>query len=740
MVGDAASRDTHPIGLVVNAGIAAAVVALYLLRAQRRADRFDLLILAAVCLFAVGAIFSEYPRQSFDSVLGMLAAAAALFFLRDVMTRSVTRRLMLVAFMSLSAVLTIITALKWLLPWLQWWSLTDWTLVPPLGMNFSAEPWGHRHDVALLLAMLYPAWWMGQRSPLRAGAAILIGAVDIVLIVIGGSRMVWLAILGAGAIVLAPSAVRAIGLHKRHDMALGATALLLVIGAVAIGMTGPVAERLLGGASLAERTAMWGPLVGAWSERPFVGSGLGSFPWILQGTGYFDTYSFSPRHPDSAIVQQLAEGGLVGVMAMAIVVGSTAWQMTRSRSRAATWAIAAFAIAALAGNPTDFDFMVVVTVAWLAYACPHQPTAAGMTTAVRRSALGYLMVGAAIVVGIAYAATVGSAVAYSVARARVSEGDLPAASAALRLAATMDPGLALYPRQLGTIALLEGDPGPAVAYLEAAVKLNPADDLAWRTLAIAYDEAGRRLDSAAAIDMAIRDQRSDPANMLLALRAQQRGGDYVATRALAAEIVQAWPAIVASPGWHELAGNEMAPDDVARSAGARWDQHLSSPEPLFAQPLMLRALTGLPGPPTADESRFSLPLAGAYLSAMRCDTDAGDRLRRTSDQDRRQATYWALSRRVAQLEGLDGGRYARMYTTMTGDPILEAEDEPALGPFDENGSRGSSADRWGYRRPAIDWPPSRFDLPSPREGFALWHLDPHAAAAAAATEGVRACR
>lgn len=724
MIGDAASRDTHPAGLIVNSAIAAAMVVLYVIRAPHHADRFDGAILVAVVIFAAGATFSAFPRQSFDSILGILAFASALFVARGVMARPASRRALIVAFMCLSAVLTLLTAAIWLTAYLKWWSLADWATIPPLGMNFSAEPWGHRHDLALLLAMLYPAWWVGRMSTARVAGATVVGCLGLILVVIGGSRMVWLALFGATAALVVPMVVSSTQRYWRYGYLLVGLPLAAILAAVVTGAAGPLAERAIGGASLVERAAIWGPLAEAWTHRPLVGYGLGSFPWTLQLTGYFDTHSFSPRHPDSAIVQLLAESGLLGIAALGVVVVSVARRLWRSESRAATWAVVAFGLAALAGNPSDFEFMVVAAIAWLAFAIPRRPRSDAEASRVPNPPLGVVSLALLAVVGLAFAATVSSAVVYASARASIAAGRLDAAQQPLRIAAALDPGLALYPRQLGALYLLSGEAQAAVPELRRAVGLNPLDDLAWRTLGLALSEVGDDESAQSAIDRAVAVQRSDPSNLLLALRDRIDAGDQVAARDIAAEIVQAWPAIVATAEWPELLGQEDT-DRILEMALDRWTDGMPSPEPILAQTLMLQALTGASGEmPRPEESRLDHALSQAYLAVMSCDPAADSKMNAMPEEDRRQATYWALAVRLAQLRDQDPGRAARMFTIMTGDALLESGLVWTLNPLNENGARGSSADRWGYHRPTIDWPSTQWDLPALRSGFVAWHLDP----------------
>ncbi len=649
-------------------------------------------------------------------MLAVLVYLGALLIARDVLARDSGRRLFVLTTMALSAVLTLLTALQWDLLFLRWWSLTDWTITPPLGMNVPSEPWGHRHDLAILIAMLYPAWWIGRLSPVRVLLGVVFGLLGLSVIVIGGSRMVWLAIATATVVVAIPFAMRRARLSPSRMLWPSLAAVALVVVVLASGLANPLIERLLGAASLSERTAMWGALAGSFADHPVAGLGPGSFPWILQLTGYFDTNSFSPRHPDSAVIQLAAEAGLLGLAAMAIAVVSIGRRLPRSRSVAATWALVAFGLAALAGNPTDFPFMVIVAIAWLAFALPHDAQTA-VVARTRGRPVKAASLTAMGLIGAAMLATIGGQFFYLQARAEIESGDVAAAEAPLKLAAALDPGMALYPRQLGILYVLQSEPDAAVPELQRATSLNRSDDLTWRALSLAYLELGRSNASVAAAERAAELQRGDVTNLLLVARLEQDANQGRDAFAALAEAVQAWPELMAAPEWSSMVDG-FTTQDVVGTALGRWTAGAASPEPVGTQPLLLTALSSPPRDVPGAISHVSPSLAAAYVSVMSCSATAGSDLSSVPQADRRGGTYWALEARQAVLDDDDPTVAIQLYSILAGDPLLADGLPKPLNPLAENGVRGSSADRWGYRRPPIHWPDTPWDLPSPRSGFA----------------------
>ena len=379
LLGGTRVSEVDPVLSAISGLVAAPIIGLYIWRIEL-ADRIDRLVLAATILFVGSCAFSLLPRQSLEPALAAIAYGAALFVARGVLARPAAARALVWALVGLSAGMTLLTAARWGVYLVEWMSLAGWRTVPALNMELPSVPWGHRHDLALLLVMLYPAWWVGRPSRARRVAALIVGAVVAALVVIDGSRTLWFAIVVAAAASAAVALRGRPGVRFPKGRWVGLAAVLTVgiagVALLATGVGGSVLGRLTNFESVGWRTAMWEALIDWWLAHPLAGGGPGSFPWLLQGTGYFDTSSFAPRHPDSAPIQLLAEGGLLGIAAMVVLLVAIAPPLVRSRAAAPAFALVAFATASLASNPTDFAFMVMVAIAWVAYALPRQSAAA----------------------------------------------------------------------------------------------------------------------------------------------------------------------------------------------------------------------------------------------------------------------------------------------------------------------------------------------------------------------------
>jgi O-antigen ligase len=738
LVGGLLWRDIPiaPIARVISSALAAWVVLLYVVRAPARADRFDRNILIGVLLVTVAGGFSEFPRQSFDADLGALLYGAALFVAREVLSRESARRLLVVGLMVLSGLLTIVIAGQLIVPFLQWWALTDWKVFPPLDLKIQPEPWIFRYELILLLVMLYPSWWIGRITRLRAAAAVLIGILIVATCLIVGSRTIWLA-SGAGVAALVLPRVQRGFASDIRGWARTTTAVAVVVTALLVsGLGAAIVERVFRIAPLAERGSTWGPLLALWADRPFVGHGPGSFPWLLQLTTYFDTNSLSPRTPDNTLIQLLAETGLIGLTAALLVLGTVLLAVFRGSSQSARFALIACLVAGVGLNPAEFAPITAIAITWVAFGVPRQPVVPVRAPTARTSGFQAVSVVAVLLIGLAFAATSVADYAYSSARAAIAAGDHRQAESSLELATVLDPGLAIYPRQLGTLRLIDAQYGAATIALERATVLNPSDDLAWRILGLARAETGDWTGSRMAMDRAVDVQRSDPTNLLLLAEILRRQGNQPAAAAVLAEVVQGWPLIVAAPGWAAWA-DAISTGELVNAAHDRWIRGLPSPEMLVSQPILLGVMIGLGDTVLErEQARLTPTLRRAYVAVMRCDQDAAGVLHRSSTADQRTATYWALSIRLAHVSNASSGEYQRLYLIMTGDTVLSDRTFPPLNPLDENGARGSSADTWGYRRFPIEWPDSRWHLPSPRSGFAHWHRDPGGAVREAELERI----
>jgi tetratricopeptide (TPR) repeat protein len=580
-----------------------------------------------------------------------------------------------------------------------------------------------------LAVMLFPSWLTRPIGSTRAAVATVIAiALGAVVILLGG-RALWLAIIVASLLVLAP---RAGPWFKGQSSAIRIT--LVSILAVATFATavlgGSIVDRLLTSSTIGQRLAMWGAALDAWLERPLNGYGPGAFPWILQTTSYFETNSIHPRHPDSVPFQLLPEAGLLGIAAAAIILIAIGWAMWRRESRLALWPVAVFVVSGIGANPTDFPFLVVTAVVWAALALPRtrNPAAGDPASPLWRpiSSVGLALLATATVL------TLAASIAYRTAEEHAGAGDTRAARQQLGVAITLDPGMGLYRRERGVANLLLDEPARATADLRKATEINPSDDLASRLLSIALHADHQSQAASDALGDAIALKRSDQANLALLARRAAEAGDARAVRATLAEFVLAWPTVIGAPGWDALLTEGVSTVDVVDLAIERWQHGLPTPEPLRGQPLWLSAVAGRDDlkAEAADVAGASSELAEATFAVMGCEPNARAILRSISQQERESAAYWALRIQQAGEEGVSDLIARDVYRLLTNDSVTPASSKRRMNALVEINAQGS-VDAWGYHRGSIEWMDPRIELPLPEAGASRWLQDPVAARSSA---------
>lgn len=710
VVGGTDSGAVQPalIAITSVAGGALIAYAIFLLRSG--ADRLDIGIAFSVGLFSITALFSDFPRQSFDVVLAGLAYLSGLVVARRMLCRDAARRFFALMLMALSLAFTVGVAVVWGGLIGDWLAGADAGILPPLDMQLSSSPWGYRFDLVLLVVLLYPAWWAGDPGLNRRVLATLVGVVVIALVLVSGSRTLWLALVIASVAVAAPLAGSVLRSGRAAGVALIAAAMLLLATWVT-GVLPAFVQRALSIDSLSYRLAMWEPLTELWLSEPLTGFGPGSFPWLLQLTSYFEGNGWAPRHPDSPFIQLLVEAGLLGLVAAAIAVAAVLLPLLRSQSHAAKWAIFAFAAASVGTNPTDFSFLLVVVIGWVAYAVPYRRTQDVRQTPRipgRARWLVWPAFGGLLLVSAVQGAHVAASFAHQ--SAGQAAGDHDAATASLDLAVALDPGMALYRRDRATAAYLDGDLISSAADLQHAARINPADDVTWRTLAIVQADLGRSDASETALARALQLRRTDPVNLLVAAVLADRRQDAESALDHLVELVQAHPMIVGAEGWGGLADGRS--ERVLRAALDRWREgatRLSS----VGQEIFLAAVLE---PDAFGRPSESHPLVRAAALTLRCDLSASELLKEVPVGDRRWVWYAEVRVRDSANRGDLDRAALRAFQVHVGYPDHW---------FDTDATDNALADSrwWGYRRLPAFWS-AGLALPSPLSGGMRWMLDP----------------
>jgi O-antigen ligase len=534
----------------------------------------------------------------------------------------------------------------------------------------------------------------------KVGCWLLLAAVASVLFMSGG-RATWVAAVVASiAVLLVRGGIGAAVEWARRWWVAGAVIVLVGIGTlVTTGVGGIVLHRLATFGTIEMRLATWDGALAAWTANPITGVGPGTFPFLLQPTGYFDASSFAPPHADNLYVQALAELGLLGLGSLAALATIVVRRWSRRPPPgSALWALVFAVVGGLAANPAALGYCAFLIVVWAGLATPYVPTDA--TRPARWMAVP--LVAAAMVGVVPVTATTIAAVISDVARAAAGSSPTTALSN-LELATTLDPTHPLYRRDRGSLLLSLGRPAEASEALARARSLNPWDDTTSRAVAITALALGNPADALEAAQRAVDIQSSEALNHATLAYVAGRTGDATTRDRALITMVTLTPWAAADPAWaHAYPG--VAPADVLeRAAGAV--PSASLPGDIDQQ--WVAALGGRLSPRegTAAQRAFAL-----ILSCR--NGEASDLLASALRTDGSGWAYW-FARAVLARTGEEDVQSAVVPLTMLSAPVRQ-EGAPLSAPL---------PDQVAYARRALG-DLGGPDLPSQDDGVRAWIADP----------------
>lgn len=708
--GTDAGRYVTPLR-ALNAAIGAAFVVTWLRRAPREADIADRLVLGATLLFLLTCVTSQFKRDSFDAATTAVAFAAVLYVARGKLATTRAREFTITVLALAGFALSLMFLLLWGGMWAKWISVPG-AGPPPLDLVLPVGPYRHYHVVGTTVAVLMPALVVLARRPLVWPLGVTGIVAGACVVFMSGSRTAWLAL--AAGMLLPASAL--IGPQLRRVprgvwlTAAGGVAILVIAG-----IAQPVIARLTVTSTIGVRGAVWSAMIGQWLAHPLVGSGPGSFFSTLTLSGYFDTYLEVGRHADNAVIQLLAEAGVVGIGALGLLLAAL---VTGVQKVGAQWVplagLSIFAFASLTDNPSDSAHLVLIAIVWMALATPRsaQPTPGRRNRAVRIATWA-----SAVVIAIASTSMLAASWAYDRAATANATGDSEQVVSALEIAAALDPSFALYQRELGVWLLGTGDPHGALARAGDAARLNPADATAQRAIAISALADGRPDLALTAARRAVELGGLHAENQLTLayVASADTGGGDEAARALVAAL-QAFPWLPASPGWAAYFSDDEALRALLEEADGSWSARLLATGRYGDQRAWLAAMLGrtMAGSPGV---KPTVLLIQCQLAAA--ETAAGE-------LGAQRSTLAGLISRimVARAGGASAAdllTLAELRSALLGS--LAAKATPAASPL-----AGRVEDTRLYRRLAMPPPEVGPLFPTPDAGLSAWLQDPRGAA------------
>ena len=718
LVGGAPGTEFNGWVRALNGAIALTLIVRWVTTDTSSYDATDRGMLLALLGFLAACVLSEFPRQSFDAALQATALVAGFHFARRLLARE-GRASIEVAAGWLCVGLSILVCLAWGRGWVEW-LLVSGGNSPPLSLPLNTGPFGHRHDVALLLVLLSPALWSPSFRKRRAvsilGTALVMG-----IVLIDSSRNVEIALLAASVVVFATSRLRPTARTLRIAGVIVATGAVV---AVALLVLSPALLSRVGNvANLQARFTLWGEAGQVWVAHPLAGIGPGAFPFSYMMTDYFRLTLFDPRHPDNAVVQLLVEAGVLGLGA-AIVCVATFARAARSRYRAeprAAWAILVFAFATLGANPTDFVFLLTPMLVWAAILVP---ATGGGASAQRAHPTGVpairglriIRASGLAILAVAIALTGAAGISYEVGRGAYLRGDNVSAESALGMSVALDPSLAIYRRERASLAFARGDLSHAVSGYRQSLRISPIDPVAWRGLALALLKDGDIRGAVDAADQAVDLMFLSPENQLV--RAATAEGDRVA-------FIRAMRVLLQSAPWFAV----ISWDDTVLGFAdrARTVRHAVDPVPSaaslgdpFLGEELLAIIADRPGVAVAmatEVGQFTRRSAAALAALAECDIGQAEGLiQYAAGAEIEAAGFWIVRPIVSAAS--DEPRPDRDRTTVLSLRFLGISVN--RGPSVATALAGDLSDVWRYRRHSLGVVAPGAALPSGEA--AMWTL------------------
>jgi tetratricopeptide (TPR) repeat protein len=511
----------------------------------------------------------------------------------------------------------------------------------------------------------------------------------------------------------------------------------IAIGAIVLVVNSPtLSSRIANVATVLTRFSLWNESVGVWLAHPLTGVGPGGFPFSYQLSDHFRNSLFDPRHPDNAVIQVLVEAGLLGLAAAAICVTTLVLgARTRLRSEpCAVWALLFFAFTTFGANPTDFLFLVAPAVVWASFLVPsdsrlrNEPSpsirSSKVTTGLLRS--GNVIIAAAVL------AMAAASASYQIGWMAYQRGDVAGAASALDLAITLDPSLAIYRRERGSLAFAAEQWDQAARLYGEGLSINRYDSVAWRGLALTELQLSEPTASVRAAKAATDLMFLSPQNQIV-LAAVGRDHPSVFEQAMRTALEQAPQLAVVS--WD---GTILGfADRVAVTKGVVGNSSREVGSNVSFGRLLLAVLTARPdvaeaamrGVPQAQRlSAFSL------ASFAACDLDAADNL--IDDASKTEGefpSFWIARSVISAATGHDHQRIVAIAVRVLRLPSGSSQELVA------SALAGDRSDAWRYRRIALGVRSPLAGLPSSGAGLSLLISDPATAFSSLGTNWPPAC-
>ena len=347
-------------------------------------------ILIACAAYALSSWLSQRPRLSLKLTIGGLGFALAYLFLARALREPWFRRragALFIVVVGVTAVAYVAEVV--VLWWVGWWQLIGTVDIPPLRPYWAGLLLGTPNLVSAFLIIAGPLAILLLRERVRRRAWVATFAALIVLaLFLTGSRSAYLAavvVLAATVLIGGQASTRWLRTKRARGVAPTFRVLLslpALAAAALIALLPAIAHRLdQGGDDL--RIALWRSALDVFATYPITGGGPGTWPLLKIAEVLPETPDHLFAHAHNMYAQLLAELGLVGFLALALVFLATVRLFRRAirhsdgvvrmTALGATCGLAGFGSLAIFDTLTNTPvacLLVVCLVAWVDSSLP----------------------------------------------------------------------------------------------------------------------------------------------------------------------------------------------------------------------------------------------------------------------------------------------------------------------------------------------------------------------------------
>jgi tetratricopeptide (TPR) repeat protein len=379
--------------------------------------------------------------------------------------------------------------------------------------------------------------------------------------------------------------------------------------------------------------------------------------------------------------------------------------------------LTAFLVACVGTNPTDFLFLIVPALIWAAILVSTSQKSSPSPLPPRREwrlTRRLITLAALPVVVAAVLLTAAGSIAYQVANDRYRAGDAVGAGRALDAAVALDPGHALYWRELGAVHLASGKPGGALSAFKRSLALVPWDPGAMRGLALAHLASG---DPSAGLADALAAARVQPHSaasaIVVAVASLKAGEPGISARALSTALLEA--PYLGFVGWSDTVLGQF---DVGRTLAAAAQIAGGYRAGEFGVDAVLVVLMARGGDALAAASSGGTISGRALAAVADCDQAAAEReIGLAKPVEREYDYFWISSSVVSQVfpgVGASGPELAARYVGLPDSP----------GPLTSSLIADGGDDVLRYRRTSLDVSTPTTAMPAVYRGLWLLTNDP----------------